>query len=88
MEMEEKKRFNHTSNDGRKPGTRITDAGYAWKTYGENIAFGYSSEKSVVDGWLSSTGHCSNIMNESFREMGVGKSGMYWTQELATSLSR
>ena len=26
----------------------------------------------MVAGWLQSAGHCRNIMNPSFRELGVG----------------
>ncbi|MDX2049443.1 MAG: CAP domain-containing protein [Chitinophagaceae bacterium] len=72
--------FSHTSLDGTTPGTRITTAGYAWSTYGENIAMGYPDEQAVVNAWLNSEGHCKNIMNKNFKEMGVGKEGTYWTQ--------
>ena len=76
--------FNHNSQQGIDPGTRITNAGYTWSTYGENIAQGYTTEQAVVTGWLNSEGHCKNLMNGSFKEMGVGRSGNYWTQEFAT----
>ena len=40
---------------------------------GENIAFGYSSGKSVVnDGWMNSEGHRANILSPTFRVMGIG----------------
>ena len=42
-------------------------------TAGENVAYGYRSGKSVVnDGWMSSEGHRANILNPSFRLMGIG----------------
>ncbi len=72
--------FSHTGLNGSNAGQRITAAGYIWKTYGENIAKGYASEQAVMNGWLSSEGHCKNIMNANFKEMGVGKQGDYWTQ--------
>jgi len=75
--------LSHTSQ-GLDPGERIKKAGYNWKTYGENVAFGHSDERSVVEGWLKSPGHCENIMNKSHKEMGVARSGMYWTQVLAS----
>lgn len=80
--------FDHTGSDGSNAGTRITAAGYSWYTYRENIAAGYFSAQEVVSGWLSSTGHCSNIMNSLVTEMGVAKAkggsyGMYWTQNFA-----
>lgn len=73
--------FSHTARDGSNAGVRIERAGYFWKTYGENLANGYRTEKEVLDGWLSSPGHCKNIMNKSFKEMGVAKVGGYWAQE-------
>ncbi|WP_231491934.1 CAP domain-containing protein [Pedobacter sp. Leaf170] len=73
--------FSHTSLDGRSAGNRITAAGYKWTTYGENIAAGQSNEQAVFDAWINSEGHCKNIMNANFRDMGVAKDGRYWTQE-------
>lgn len=76
--------FSHASKDGGKAGNRIDRTGYSWKTYGENIAFGYRTETEVVKGWLLSPGHCKNIMSRSFKEMGVARVGEYWTQVFAT----
>jgi uncharacterized protein YkwD len=73
--------FSHTAKDGSDPGTRITKAGYTWRAYGENIAFGYPDEQAVMDGWIHSEGHCKNIMSPNFKEMGAGRAGDYWTQE-------
>ena len=40
---------------------------------GENVAYGYPSGRSVVnDGWMHSEGHRANILNPSFRLMGIG----------------
>ena len=72
--------FSHTGLNNSSPGDRITAAGYTWKTYGENIAQGAPDERQVIEGWLQSEPHCRNIMNGNFREMGVAKSGSYWTQ--------
>ena len=52
--------------------------------YGENIATGYTSEREVVDAWIKSPGHCKNIMNKAYKEMGVARVGNYWTQEMAS----
>lgn len=72
--------FSHAAQDGSKAGDRLDDAGYHWRTYGENIALGYRNEREVVNGWLQSPGHCKNIMNRSYKEMGVSRVGNYWTQ--------
>jgi len=77
--------FSHTSLDGRSMAQRITATGYPWRTIGENIAAGQPTPESVVDGWLRSEGHCRNVMNPSFRELGVGYAqggtySHYWVQ--------
>ncbi|TAF64494.1 MAG: CAP domain-containing protein [Cytophagales bacterium] len=83
LDMKTKNYFDHNNKEGQNPGARITQTGYSWSTYGENIALGYTTEKAVMDGWIKSEGHCKNIMNGSFTEVGVGRSGNYWTQVFA-----
>ena len=80
-DMYQRNYFSHASQDGKKGGARLDEAGYHWKTFGENIAMGYRNEVDVVEGWLQSPGHCKNIMNKDFKEMGVARVGNYWTQE-------
>ena len=63
--------FDHTSLDGRTFTQRIDATGYAWSTAGENIAAGYPSIDAVMDGWIQSPGHCANLMNQDFTEIGV-----------------
>ena len=83
-DMSQRKYFSHTGSDGSGSGERINAAGYAWKFYGENIAAGYPTEKEVISGWLSSPGHCANIMNKNYKEMGVAKVADYWTQDFGS----
>jgi uncharacterized protein YkwD len=83
-DMYANKYFSHAAKDGSKAGDRIDRIGYRWRTYGENIAFGYRTEREVVKGWILSPGHCKNIMSPSFREMGVSRAGDYWTQVFAS----
>ena len=64
--------FDHTNPDGDGPGERLTSAEYSWASWGENIAWGYLTPQEVVDGWMSSPGHCANIMDRGFTELGVG----------------
>lgn len=73
--------------DGSDPGDRIRAAGYTPQAWGENIAAGYDDEESVMDGWLTSPGHCTNLMSSAFTEMGAADAanatstfGRYWTQ--------
>lgn len=40
---------------------------------GENVAYGYPTGRSVVvDGWMNSAGHRDNILNPTWRLMGIG----------------
>ena len=78
--MHQKKFFSHKGTDGSDGGDRIARTGYRWTAYGENIANGYLSEREVILGWLASPGHCRNIMNRKYKEMGVARMGRYWTQ--------
>lgn len=82
--------FDHYGSNGSDPGDRISAQGYNWRTYGENIAGGQTSAQQAMDGWLNSPGHCVNIMNPNFKEMGLSKDlggqyGIYWTQVFGTS---
>jgi uncharacterized protein YkwD len=72
--------MSHTGSDGSDLRERANRQGYSWSALGENVAMGYTSPESVVAGWLSSPGHCANIMNPNFSELGVGLEGTYWTQ--------
>lgn len=83
-DMANNNHFSHTGTDGSDAGQRISAAGYVWRTYGENIAAGYPTAQAVFTGWKNSPGHCRNIMNVSFLEMGVAKVDRYWSQEFAT----
>lgn len=51
---------------------RISAVGFNWSSAGENIATGYTTPNQVVSGWMASTGHCQNILNPDFREVGTG----------------
>ena len=80
-DMSSKKYFSHDSPSGVTPGQRIKSAGYKWTTYAENIGQGYSNEEAMVNGWLRSTGHCRNIMNKLFKEIGAANVNGYWTAD-------
>jgi uncharacterized protein YkwD len=64
--------FSHTGRNGSTAGQRATAAGYNWRTVGENIASGYQTEASVMNGWVNSPGHQANNINPSFEEFGLG----------------
>jgi len=85
-DMYKRNYFSHTSKDGRSMETRIVTAGYIFKGFksfaiGENIAFGQTSIEEVMAGWFKSEGHCRNLMNPDFREVGVAEYNKYWVQD-------
>lgn len=80
-DMDEDGYFDHDSNDGTSWDDRIYSY-YDGSTIGENIAWGYRSPFSaVIEGWMCSSGHRSNIMSAGYDELGTGVSGDYWTQD-------
>ncbi len=83
--------FSHTGQGGSKPSNRVSKEGYKWSTVGENIAQGQLTPKEVVESWMGSPNHCSNIMNSSFKEVGIvlvksKKMGYIWVQVFATKM--
>lgn len=77
--------FSHTSKDGRTMSDRINAVGYLWSALGENIAMGQTTEKQVMESWINSPGHCANIMNGSFTDVGFARVQNYWTQNFGRS---
>ena len=90
QDMATKNYFSHTSADGRTLADRVNASGYAWSSLGENIAAGYPGVNAVMDGWIASPGHCANLMNAGFSEVGVvcvprspgATYSTYWTMDL------
>jgi uncharacterized protein YkwD len=78
--------FSHTSPDGSGPGERLRAVGYPTdRGWAENIARGYRTVESVMDGWMNSDGHRANILNCKMQALGVGvaRAGngrLTWTQ--------
>jgi len=80
----------HTGSDGLRVHHRVTNAGYSWWRVGENIAGGQASIAEVMEDWIESEGHCNNIMNPGYTEVGaalaINKNAyyhIYWTQNFA-----
>jgi uncharacterized protein YkwD len=90
-----KQYFAHVSPENSTPVTRVTAQGYDYAAIGENIAVGslgsnLASLSGAIRGWIESPGHCKNMMNPNFTEMGLASASgpwgkydaVYWTQEL------
>lgn len=89
-DMDARDFFDHSNPSGEDPGERITAAGYRWSTYGENIARGQQTPEAVMESWMNSPGHRANILNCSFKNIGVGvhkgAGGPWWTQDFGAKL--
>lgn len=72
---------------GEDPWQRMEQAGFDGNPVGENVGFGFTTPGQAMDGWMSSDGHCANIMNPAANVIGIGyiymQSSEYkevWTQ--------
>jgi serralysin len=76
--------FAHTGANGSSPADRVTAAGYAWSTTGENIAWkgttgaadlttfvGEQQDGLFVDTGIAGRGHRTNMLNPDYREVGI-----------------
>lgn len=73
-------KFSHTRPDGRDCFTVLDEFGISCYGCGENIAAGSSDANSIFNMWMNSSGHRANILNSSYRYIGIGKYGNYWVQ--------
>lgn len=82
QDMKDNNYFSHTSPVYGSPFDMIKNFGLSYRTAGENIAKGQRTPKDVVNAWMNSSGHRKNILNSSFKKIGVGyvEGGNYWTQ--------
>jgi uncharacterized protein YkwD len=93
-DMASRSRMQHAGSDGSTPGERATRAGYRWATIGENVATGQTTPEQVVESWLESPRHCTNLMDPAYAEMGIGfaadpgsTSAIYWAQVFGAPLT-
>ena len=87
-DMVRMKYLTHQGKNGSMVADRAEQAGYRWHTIAENIASGFATPETAVESWLGSPGHCANMMNAAFTEMGAAydintarrPGTVYWTQ--------
>jgi uncharacterized protein YkwD len=79
--------FNHQGSDGSQVGQRARREGYDWLGVGENLAAGQGNPAQAISGWLASPGHCANLMDPRYTELGAAyatnpqsEAVIYWTQ--------
>ena len=77
--------------DGKKVQDRLEAEKYEWVRAGENLASGQTKPDEVVQSWMDSEAHRSNILKADFTEMGLGfaldeenNNLSYWVQVFAS----
>lgn len=80
-----KQSFSHTRPNGSSFSSVLNEQGAAFRSSGENIAWGQKTPEQVMQGWMNSNGHRANILNKNFNNIGVGyyqdeKGVNYWVQ--------
>ncbi len=83
--VEIKESFSHTRPDGSSFSTALKEQGVSYRGSGENIAWGQKSPEQVMNAWMNSDGHRANILNQNYKNIGVGyyqdANGVnYWVQ--------
>lgn len=79
--------MSHTGSNGSSMTQRDEAAGYrGWNALAENVAAGYGSVSAVMDGWMRSSGHRTNLLSTSYVHVGLGRAAsaggqLYWTQD-------
>ncbi len=61
----------HFSPSGKTPWMFIAGAGYKYVYAGENLARDFNDAQSVVNAWMNSPSHRSNLLDKNFKEIGV-----------------
>jgi len=71
QDMLAKDYFAHTSPQGLSPWYWFKKAGYNYQVAGENLAIGFVDSEEVAKAWEVSSTHRQNLLEPSYREIGV-----------------
>lgn len=64
--------ISHRTRAGQNSSDRVRTAGYRACLVAENLAWGYPRAETIVNGWLSSSGHNRNLLHPRTAEFGIG----------------
>ncbi len=71
-DMLAKQYFSHNTPDGKTPWDFVTASGYSYVAAGENLGVNFLQAEEVSTAWMNSPGHRANILNSTFKEIGIG----------------
>ncbi|NBJ16223.1 MAG: SafA/ExsA family spore coat assembly protein [Dehalobacter sp. 4CP] len=85
QDMINKGYFAHESPTYGSPFKMMESFGIRFSAAAENIAYGQQTPQEVMNSWMNSAGHRSNILSPSYLEIGVGaakdsEGNIHWTQ--------
>ncbi|TMU88371.1 serine protease [Bacillus sp. BHET2] len=85
LDMAEQDYFSHTNLEGQSPFDRMEEDQVAFRTAGENLAYGQLSSIFAHEGLMNSKGHRENILQSHYEHLGVGvafneKAQPYYTE--------
>ncbi|MGE6752601.1 CAP domain-containing protein [Rossellomorea sp. NPDC071047] len=72
LDMAEQNYFSHTNLEGESPFDRMEEDQVAFRTAGENLAYGQLSSIFAHEGLMNSKGHRENILQSHYEHLGVG----------------
>lgn len=61
----------HFAPSGKSPWFFISASGYKYLYAGENLARDFTNADAIVDAWMGSSTHRSNMLDKNFKEIGV-----------------
>lgn len=78
QDMSTNQYFSHVSPDGRTLKDYLKEAGYSYKTAGENLAMGFNTAEDIFAAWMKSSSHLNNLIDPDFSEHNLAlSSGLY-----------
>jgi uncharacterized YkwD family protein/spore coat assembly protein SafA len=85
QDMIDKQYFAHQSPTYGSAFNMMENFGIRFSAAGENIAYGQPTPQEVMNDWMNSPGHRSNILSPTYNQMGCGvakasNGTFYWTQ--------
>ncbi|WP_417741761.1 CAP domain-containing protein [Salipiger sp.] len=82
-DMQSMNRMTHTGSNGSQMTDRLQSGGYRYRTAAENVAQTGQGMDRVMELWINSPGHRSNMLKTNVTEYGVGRAGDFYTMVLA-----
>ncbi len=69
-DMFSKNYWAHNAPDGTTPWVFVKKSGYTYMYAGENLARGFTTSTEVVDAWMASPTHRSNMLSSNYSDIG------------------